>query len=123
MKRRLDVLDGLRGVAMLMVFFNHVDSTYIVQAFPPSLQQIVSFFFLSGKLGISFFFILSGFLMAYLYANPVPIEFIERRYARIFPPFITMVLCMSVFRLFPSLSILLRIGLMLTVAYSLRLLA
>lgn len=118
--RRLDVLDGLRGVAMLMVFFNHVDSYFVIQAVPPVLQQFVSFFFLSGKLGLSFFFILSGFLMAYLYANPVPMEFIERRYARIFPPFISMVLCMSIFRLFPSLPLLMRIAAMLGMAYVLR---
>lgn len=120
MTRRLDVLDGLRGVAMLMVFFNHVDSYFIIQTFPPALQQFVSFFFLSGKLGLSFFFILSGFLMAYLYANPVPSEFIERRYARIFPPFISMVLCMSIFRLFPNLSLLIRVVLMLGIAGFLR---
>lgn len=120
MKRRFDVLDGLRGFAMLLVFLNHVDSNLIIHAFPSSFQQYISFFFLSGKMGVSFFFILSGFLMASLYAYPNRLEFVERRYTRIFPPFISMVLCMSIFRAFPQLSLFSRVAILLAIAYSLR---
>lgn len=122
MKRRLDVLDGLRGFAIILVFLNHIDSHFIKEALPVFLQPIVSFLFTSGNLGVTFFFILSGFLMGYLYTNPDPMGFIERRYARIFPPFIAMALCMWVFRLSPTLNLVLRVGLILSVALVVRLL-
>jgi peptidoglycan/LPS O-acetylase OafA/YrhL len=59
--------------------------------------------------------------MGYLYKDPHPREFIERRYARIFPPFLVMVFCMWIFHLNPSTPLLVRIGLMLVVAYIVRL--
>ena len=120
-RQRLDVFDGLRGVAMMLVLLNHVDSTHIIQAFPPVFQQAISFLFLSGKLGVSFFFILSGFLMAYVYSQPHETDFIERRYARIFPPFIVLVLCMGVFRTYPQFSLFARISIMFAIAYVFRL--
>lgn len=114
--RRLDVLDGLRGFAILLVFLNHIDSYYIAQAVPSFFKPFIHFLFTSGNLGVTFFFILSGFLMGYLYSNPQPKEFIERRYSRIFPPFLVMVLSMWVFHLYPATPLLLRIGIMLGVA-------
>jgi len=102
-KLRFDVLDGLRGIAIVLVFLNHVDSHPIIQAFPVLLRPLVGFWFTSGTLAVSFFFILSGFLMGYLYPNPPPTTFIRKRYARIFPPFLVMVVAMSVFRQFPTL--------------------
>lgn len=122
MKRRLDVLDGLRGLSMLLVLLNHVDSFHIIHVFPSVFQQYIAFFFLSGKLGVSFFFILSGFLMALLYSRPQKNVFIERRYARIFPPFIAIVLCMSIFRVFPQFTLFVRIAIMFFIAYIFRLL-
>ncbi|MCX6730415.1 MAG: acyltransferase [Candidatus Roizmanbacteria bacterium] len=119
--RRLDVLDGLRGFAILLVFLNHIDSRYIAEAVPIYIRPIIQFFFTSGNLGVTFFFILSGFLMGYLYANPQPSEFIERRYARIFPPFLVMATCMWVFRLFPQTPLIARIALILSVAFLARL--
>lgn len=120
MKRRLDVLDGLRGFAIILVFLNHIDSRFIKESLPVFLQPVISFLFTSGNLGVTFFFILSGFLMGYLYTNPAPMGFIERRYARIFPPFLSMALCMWVFRLVPSLHLIFRISLILAVALLIR---
>lgn len=116
MKRRLDVLDGLRGFAIILVLLNHIDSFYISAAVPEFFKPVIHFLFTSGNLGVTFFFILSGFLMGYLYKNPNPAEFIERRYARIFPPFLVMVVCMGIFRLYPNTSLFLRIVLMLSIA-------
>ncbi len=120
MKRRLDVLDGLRGFAIILVFLNHIDSHFIAEAAPSFLKPFIQFLFTSGNLGVTFFFILSGFLMGYLYSNPQPKEFIERRYARIFPPFLVMVFCMWIFRIYPTTSLPLRISLMLSVAIFVR---
>ncbi len=117
MKRRLDALDGLRGFAIILVFLNHIDSYFIANAVPSFLKPVILFLFTSGNLGVTFFFILSGFLMAYLYANPHPREFIERRYSRIFPPFLVMVTCMWIFKLLPTLPLLARVSLMLSIAF------
>ncbi|MCX6732580.1 MAG: acyltransferase [Candidatus Roizmanbacteria bacterium] len=119
--RRLDVLDGLRGFAIVLVFLNHIDSRYIADAVPKYIRPIIQFFFTSGNLGVTFFFILSGFLMGYLYAIPQPSAFIERRYARIFPPFLVMATCMWFFRLFPQTPLIVRIALILSVAFLARL--
>lgn len=78
------------------------------------------FLFSSGSLGVAFFFILSGFLMGYLYANPQPKEFIERRYARIFPPFLVMAFSMWIFRLFPQTPLFARVVCMLFFAFFVR---
>ncbi|MFH0773319.1 MAG: acyltransferase [bacterium] len=118
--RRLDMLDGLRGFAIILVFLNHIDSHFIADAVPSFVRPTIYFLFSSGRLGVTFFFILSGFLMGYLYKNPNPKEFIERRYARIFPPFLVMVTCMWIFRIFPSASLFERIVLMLSVAFLVR---
>ncbi len=114
--RRLNVLDGLRGFAIILVFLNHIDSSFIASSVPSFLRPVIYFLFTSGNLGVTFFFVLSGFLMGYLYANPQPKEFIERRYARIFPPFLVMVVCMWIFSLHPTTPLAGRIALILTVA-------
>ena len=121
MKRRLDVLDGLRGFAILLVFLNHIDSFYLANAVPTFFKPVILFLFTSGNLGVTFFFILSGFLMGYLYSKPNPKEFIERRYARIFPPFLVMAVCMFIFRLVPTTPLFARVFLMLSVALFVRL--
>lgn len=120
MKKRLDVLDGLRGFSIILVFLNHIDSHFIAEAVPSFLKPFINFFFTSGNLGVTFFFILSGFLMGYLYKNPQPREFIERRYARIFPPFLVMAVCMWIFRLYPSTPLIARITLISSVAIFVR---
>ncbi|MFZ2206378.1 MAG: acyltransferase [Microgenomates group bacterium] len=118
---RFDVLDGLRGFAIILVFLNHIDSHFIAEALPSFIRPFIYFLFTSGNLGVTFFFILSGFLMGYLYTNPHPIEFIERRYARIFPPFLVMVSSMFIFRLFPTLPLFFRIATMMGIALFVRL--
>lgn len=114
---RLDALDGLRGLAILMVFLNHIDSTYIVNIVPTFIRPLIQFVFSSGTIGVSILFILSGFLMVYIYEQPKStIGFWQKRYTRIFPLFISMVLAMSVFHLVPTLNLLYRILVILTFA-------
>lgn len=78
--QRLVGLDALRGVAALCVFAFH-------------LEVIFGVGFASGRLylAVDFFFILSGFVMAYTYesrfANGLgPIAFLSARYRRFFVP-------------------------------------
>ena len=60
---RYDILDGMRGVAALMVLlyhlFNDAKSFYV---WPTPVPE-----FFHGFLGVDFFFILSGFVMGYAY--------------------------------------------------------
>jgi peptidoglycan/LPS O-acetylase OafA/YrhL len=62
---RYDILDGLRGVAALMVLlyhvFNDAKSFYV---WPAPVNE-----FYHGFMGVDFFFILSGFVMGYAYDN------------------------------------------------------
>lgn len=84
-KPRYDILDGLRGVAALMVLFYHVFNDakcFIVEA--PVNE------FYHGFLGVDFFFILSGFVMGYAYDgrwndSMTLGSFIKRRLIRLHP--------------------------------------
>lgn len=99
---RLHALDGLRGLSMILVFLNHVNPHFIIAAFP-FLDWIG--LFSSGVTGVSLLFILSGFLMAYLYPQPQDgFTFLQKRYTRIFPLFLSMCAFMLFFFLFPLLA-------------------
>ena len=97
-KPRYDILDGLRGVAALMILmyhvFNDAKSFYV---WPAPVNE-----FYHSFLGVDFFFILSGFVMGYAYderwkkASPIlsPQEtrealtfwgFVKRRLIRLHP--------------------------------------
>ena len=84
-KPRYDILDGLRGVAALMVLlyhvFNDAKSFYV---WPATVSE-----FYHGFLGVDFFFILSGFVMGYAYDeqwNRMTLGgFIRRRLVRLHP--------------------------------------
>lgn len=73
-------LDGLRGIAVLLVLWHHVNS-------PTILPELPGWF---GRFGVHLFFVLSGFLITrilmYNRQHGIPIRnFIIRRGSRIFP--------------------------------------
>ncbi len=111
--KRLHSLDGLRGLAMIFVFLNHFSPKFIIAAFP-SLDRIG--LFSTGVTGVSFFFVLSGFLMACLYPQPHAFAFIQKRYTRIFPLFLTMCTAMLIFFLYPNLSVYLQVAIIVLLA-------
>lgn len=78
-KPHYDLLDGLRGVAALMVIFYHVFEAF---ATSPIDQQ-----FNHGYLAVDFFFILSGFVIGYAYderwKTMTTKDFIKRRLIRL----------------------------------------
>lgn len=83
---RYDILDGLRGVAAMMVLLYHVFND--AKAFYVWPTPVVEFF--HGFLGVDFFFILSGFVMGYAYdrqwQNGMTLGgFIRRRLIRLHP--------------------------------------
>lgn len=80
-KPHYDLLDGLRGVAALMVLCYHVFEAF---ATSPVDQR-----FNHGYLAVDFFFILSGFVIGYAYDDRwkkmTTLDFIKRRLIRLHP--------------------------------------
>ena len=58
-KPRYEILDGLRGVAAVMVVAFHILETHATS----HLDQIIN----HGYLAVDFFFVLSGFVIGYAY--------------------------------------------------------
>jgi peptidoglycan/LPS O-acetylase OafA/YrhL len=96
---RLTQLDGLRGIAIVLVILSHLRLQQLLKVLPPSLSILGEMFSNSGKTGVTILFVLSGFLMASLYPKvPSWAEFLQKRYTRIFPAFLTMCLALSLVR-------------------------
>lgn len=80
-KPRYEILDGLRGVAALMVILFHCFETYI----PVFGTQHIN----HGYLAVDFFFVLSGFVIGYAYDDRwdkmTTWGFFKRRLARLHP--------------------------------------
>ncbi len=80
-KPRYEILDGLRGVAALMVIFFHCFETYI----PKFGTQHIN----HGYLAVDFFFMLSGFVIGYAYQDRwnrmSTWNFFKRRLIRLHP--------------------------------------
>jgi len=82
-------LDGLRGLAALIVVVVHF-------AIQTKIGTHV-FGYGAGQIGVMIFFVLSGFLMGYLYLDTSPnrpnvLEFFNRRFARVLPLYFLLVL-------------------------------
>lgn len=81
-KPRYELLDGLRGVAALMVIFYHIGECF---ATSPQTQDINH-----GYLAVDFFFVLSGFVIGYAYdgrwkRGMTKLDFLLRRVIRLQP--------------------------------------
>ncbi|MDR2814543.1 MAG: acyltransferase, partial [Prevotellaceae bacterium] len=81
-KPHFEVLDGLRGVAAIMVLLFHIFEPYnIVNKMPPMIGH--------GYLAVDFFFVLSGFVIGYAYDDRWGRlslrEFFKRRIVRLHP--------------------------------------
>jgi peptidoglycan/LPS O-acetylase OafA/YrhL len=88
---RLDAVDGLRGIAIALVFVYHCWLVYGVQANVP----VIDAFTKTGFLGVELFFALSGFCMLYPFAQahvhgtqaPSWSHYAFRRAVKIFPSY------------------------------------
>lgn len=80
-KPRYEILDGLRGVAALIVVLFHIFETYSKGA----ASQIIN----HGFLAVDFFFVLSGFVVGYAYddrwGKMTTWSFFKRRLTRLHP--------------------------------------
>ena len=80
-KSRFEILDGLRGVAALVVVCYH-----LMECYP---AEYVGKYFSHGYLAVDFFFALSGFVIGYAYDDRWQLmsmkDFFKRRIARLHP--------------------------------------
>jgi peptidoglycan/LPS O-acetylase OafA/YrhL len=102
-KHHIPVLDGLRGLAVLLVLWDHAPQTI----FPESLASIgrTAHF---GNFGVDLFFVLSGFLITRILLVEreagVPVRwFLIRRAARIFPIYYLLLVAMTFLRPHPDI--------------------
>lgn len=92
--QRLQALDGLRGVAILLVmgfhYFHHLQSPYYKSTLYPygeTFANVVVFKY--GYMGVELFFIISGFVIAMtLESSKSLLDFAIRRFVRIWPALI-----------------------------------
>lgn len=77
---RLDSLTGLRFLAAILVVVHHCTQRYV--RFP----VVSALFYKGGGIGVTFFFLLSGFVLAWSWRPDTPVRvFYWRRFARIYP--------------------------------------
>ena len=93
-KGRVEVLDLLRLVAVLAVVIYHYSfrgaaADGYTSVSLPGIEGVAKY----GYLGVQFFFIISGFVIAYSAEGRTPASFAIARFARIYPGFL---ICMTV---------------------------
>jgi len=81
---RIASLDGLRGIAVLMVVLYHYFQRF--PEFTPYEDQLLPWTSY-GYLGVHLFFMISGFVIAFtLERGKPPLDFVIRRFLRLWPP-------------------------------------
>ncbi|MGZ3429441.1 MAG: acyltransferase family protein [Polyangia bacterium] len=87
--RRIDALTGLRPFASFYVFFFHFGRP-LVATWPPWARSLAG----SGYVGVSFFYVLSGFVLAVSYRSRIAAgdfshrRFLARRLSRLVPAYL-----------------------------------
>jgi exopolysaccharide production protein ExoZ len=104
-RQRLLSMEGIRGFAVLLVFFVHFNALYGSYArLHPYLAGPSGFLGSVGNIGVDLFFVLSGYLIygVLLRRKVSYLKFVRRRIVRIYPTFL------AVFLLYLLLSALVR---------------
>jgi peptidoglycan/LPS O-acetylase OafA/YrhL len=95
---RIDQLTFLRFIAAIAIVVYHYGA-----AIAPFHFTAISFLFKQANLGVSFFYVLSGFVMMLAYTDKAPINaklFLWNRLARIYPIYILALLAVCIFFFF-----------------------
>lgn len=98
-QKKLNNITSLRGIAAIFIVIHHY-STYLI----PDINQITSAYtpFISKNyIWVDFFFILSGFILAYIYNFKFEVQvekkdylkYLSARFARIYPLHLFMLIC------------------------------
>lgn len=90
LSNRLIALDGLRGVAILMIMLRHFYNEEIIKSGYPIIGPIITKLALAGNYGVELFFVISGFLITQILLDSKNspkyfLNFYLRRFLRIFP--------------------------------------
>lgn len=110
-RKHVSTLDGIRGIAILMVLGIHFAYSGALPEPPPRFLSLFHFL-VFGWMGVDLFFVLSGFLITGILLDTIAApnyfkSFYARRTLRIFPIYylvIVLVLCLTPFALrFPAL--------------------
>lgn len=103
---RLLPMEGLRGLAVLAVFFVHAHAsfgTYLSTSHRPF--SVSEYLGRIGNVGVDLFFVLSGFLIygALVHKRISYVTFLQRRVKRIYPTFLAVLACYLVLSIiFPA---------------------
>jgi peptidoglycan/LPS O-acetylase OafA/YrhL len=102
-EQRIPTLDGLRGIAVLLVMIFHASlvfskNSHILAHHAAAPLRFLYFWALGGFTGVDLFFVISGFLITgILYDTKVSLRyfrtFYARRILRIFPLYYAVLLC------------------------------
>lgn len=84
-KKQLHGLTIFRFIAALYVFIFHCQIRYPIEA-PNFITRVIN----NGAIGMSFFFVLSGFVMAWSARNGIRRDYVKSRVSRIYPAYIFM---------------------------------
>src|SRR6516165_845936 len=101
-RHRFTELDGLRGIASLMVGINHVFGIPAVSVAATGTSLMIASLsgVINGSLAVDLFFIMSGFFLAGMLENfkrRAVLVFYIRRLVRLVPPAIVSVICLYIF--------------------------
>ncbi len=96
---RIDSLTGLRGLAMLTVFCSHLNCLDV-----PPFERFYSLIS-NGRVGVHFFLVLSGFVLALGYSSRLngkdmarDVRFVRKRISKLYIPYlITMILAIPLY--------------------------
>jgi peptidoglycan/LPS O-acetylase OafA/YrhL len=95
----LTTLTPLRGIAAVIVVFFHSNLMFM-PFMPINKPHVIT----AGWLWVDFFFVLSGFIISYVYGNDFKVsvstagywKYIKARFARVYPlHFVTMIWCLT----------------------------
>jgi len=89
MKKRVIVLDYLRGIASLSVAYGHLNSSYNPTGFVTAKFLNYEFSWHLAYIGVHIFFLISGFVVPIAYKNDITIKkFFIKRIFRLYPSYI-----------------------------------
>lgn len=99
-RKPLPALTGVRFIAAMQVVLFHFGAAFALRH---SSTRLLGNFLANGWIAVSFFFILSGFILTYTYAGQIGApggkwRFWEARFARIYPTYLLSLLLMLPFQ-------------------------
>jgi peptidoglycan/LPS O-acetylase OafA/YrhL len=91
-RRRLDHIDGLRGLAAVLVVLAHWGEFISYRAVPPALSRGLEYisldWFSAGRAGVVAFFCVSGFVIPFSFKGGFPLRtFLVSRFFRLYPAY------------------------------------